>query len=173
MNPFVVTWVLLSASGIILSLLLLVESLLDLRSLVGIGNGRVIHAKGRIASELLRLVIHGGFLFIGLPSLSAPTQFSVTILVLIAANGLMIVNSLIAWYVRRAAGDFGMTSAEIEAEAVETALRLRETADKAAVRLLELAARTAAAVSPELQRAADETAENTKQIAENTDPDRG
>jgi hypothetical protein len=170
MNPFVLTWTLISASGIVLSVLLLIESILDLRALTGVGNGRVLHAKGRIASESIRLVIHSGFLTIGILALDSPTRASLSIFVLIGANALLILKSIIAWYIRRAAGHFGLSAAEVEAEAVETALRLRETADAAAVRLLELAARTASSVNPELQRAAERTAENTEQIARNTDP---
>lgn len=171
MNPFVLVWCLISAAGVVLSLLLLLESILDLRALAGVGNGRVLHVKGRIASESIRLVIHTSFLAVGILALDTPARGSLTIYVLIGANALLIVKSAIAWYIRRAAGDYGLTSAEMEAEAVETALRLRETADAAAVRLLELAARTAAAVTPDLQRAADETAANTAEIAENTRPE--
>lgn len=182
MNPFVLTWTLLSAAGIILSLLLLVESTLDLRSLSGVGNGRVMHAKGRIVSEAIRLLVYGGFLAIGIPALESPTHVSATTGVLIGANALLILNSLVSWYVRRAAGDFGMTSAEMEAEAVETALRLRETADKAALRLLELAARTASAVNTDTaertaadqKRSADASeraADAAERTAENTAPE--
>ena len=171
MNPYVLAWTLISASGIVLSALLLAESILDLKALTGIGNGRVLHAKGRIASESIRLVIHTGFLVIGILALDSPSQGSLTVYVLIIANALLIVKSLIAWYIRRAAGHYGLTAAEIDAEAVQTAMRLRETADVAAARLVELAARTAVHVNTDMQEAVEQTAENTAQIAINTAPE--
>ena len=173
MNPYVLTWTLVSAAGILLSGVLLIESVLDLAALKGIGNGRRVHVIGRIASEGIRLVIHCGFLYIGLKALDSPVSPggpSQTVLVLITGNALLIIASLIAWVVRRRGGPHGMTALELEAEAVETAIRLRETADRAALRLLELAAHTQRQTDTRVAVAAEETAENTSRIADNTDP---
>jgi hypothetical protein len=174
MNPYVLVWTLVSAAGVVLSILLLIESALDIRALKGIGNGRRLYAQGRTVSEVIRLIIHGGFMLIGLGALFAPTSGpSVIVLVLIGGNVLLIVNSAIAWYVRHKAITLDRAASTLEAEAVATALALRETADKAAERLLELATLTANIHGDRVTEAAERTADNTARIAENTDPANG
>ena len=175
MNPYVLTWTLVSAAGVLLSFLLFVESALDMRALRGIGNGRRLYALGRAVSEVIRMVIHSAFLAIGLTVLYAPVASpSPIVIVLITGNVLLIVNSVIAWYVRHRAIAMDQSTASIEAEAVETALELRRTAARAAERLLELATLTAnMGSSDRLAQAAERTAENTERIAENTDPANG
>jgi hypothetical protein len=174
MNPYVLTWTLVSFTGIVLSLVLLIEASLDIRALEGIQNGRRLYARGRMLSEFIRLIMHSGFFLIGLASLFAPNNgLSVTVMVLIGGNILLIVNSGIAWYIRRQAIHQDHAASTLEAEAIQTALELRETADKAAERLLELATLTANINSDRVTTAAERTAENTARIAENTDPANG
>jgi hypothetical protein len=174
MNPYVLVWTLVSAAGVVLSILLLLEASLDIRALEGIRNGRRLYARGRAISEAIRLIMHSGFFLIGLTVLFSPTRGpSLIVLVLIGGNILLIVNSIIAWYVRHEAIHEDRAASDLETEAVATALALRETADKAAERLLELATLTANIHGDRVTEAAERTADNTARIAENTDPANG
>ena len=174
MNPYVLVWTTVSFVGIVLSLVLLIEASLDIRALEGIRNGRRLYATGRMVSEAIRLIIHTGFFLIGLTVLFSPTSGpSLIVLVLIGGNILLILNSVIAWYVRHRAINQDRAASTLEAEAIATALALRETADIAAERLLELATLTANIHSDRVTEAAEQTAQNTARIAENTDPANG
>jgi hypothetical protein len=165
MNPYVLVWTLVSAAGVVLSILLLLEASLDIRALEGIRNGRRLYARGRAISEAIRLIMHSGFFLIGLTVLFSPTRGPSLIV--------LVVNSIIAWYVRHEAIHEDRAASDLETEAVATALALRETADKAAERLLELATLTANIHGDRVTEAAERTADNTARIAENTDPANG
>lgn len=175
MNPYVAAWTGIAIAGAVLSAILLAESVLDLRALGhDIRNGRRWHVRGRIASEAIRLVVHSAFAIVGLFVLGAPTRPpNPVILVLIGGLFLLIVNSVIAYYIRRVT-ERRLTTAEIEAEAILVAEQLRVTAEAAAARLLDLAELTALAMpASDVARAADAaeaTAIHAERIAENTTP---
>lgn len=185
MNIYALVWSITAAVGAALSGWLVFESALDLRALGGLRNGRRVLARARLTSEAIRMVIHLAFLYIGLLALgSAPGPLSVTILILLGGNIGLILNSLIALYVRRElempTHEAPLTAEELVARAQETAADLRSRAEESAVRLLALATRTARELDRvELDRAtsrsteaAERTAENTERIADNTDPAR-
>ena len=60
------------------------------------GNGRLTIGLIWLAQEAIRVVVHGGFLFIGAVSINRPSTFSVAVAILIVGNVGMIVNSLLA-----------------------------------------------------------------------------
>lgn len=173
MNVPALIWSITAAIGLLLSLYLAGQAILDLRSLGRLSNGRRRRVWARLASETIRLFIHGSFLVIGIAALSRPTgPLSWTVLVLLAGNVGLIANSLIAVYVQRLE-----PSAASVAEAA--ARDLLATAEVAARQILSVAARAAEDIkrvelSESLERnadAAERTAANTEKIARNTDPD--
>lgn len=88
-------WVLLSAAGLLLSLILSRESILDLRALPNQVNGRRIAARARLAREALRASVHAVYLAIGLPILDREVELTLVVLGLMWGNLVLVVNSLI------------------------------------------------------------------------------
>jgi hypothetical protein len=175
MNPYVAAWTLIATIGVLFSLILGIESILDLRALGDVKNGRRWHVRGRIASEAIRFIVHGAFLVLGVALISAPTgDPSPLVIVLLFGNVLLIVNSAIAFYIRRVTE--ARPPAQILAQAEQTAGDLLDTAKLAATDLVDLAAREADSLrreEPAVTRVADaaeRTAVNTERIAENTEP---
>lgn len=97
MNGPALVWSAVSLGGLILSLWLLVEHHLDIRSMAGLpGNGRIVHARANRLKEIIRASIHGLFLLIGLLTLDRPSSgFNLITLILIYGNAGIMVNSFI------------------------------------------------------------------------------
>lgn len=97
MNGPALVWSIVSLAGLMLSLWLLREHHLDIRSMAGFpGNGRLIHARANRLKESIRVSVHGLFLVIGLLALDRPSSgFSLTVVVLIYGNAGIMANSLI------------------------------------------------------------------------------
>ena len=164
MNPYVVAWTATALIGAALSLLLLVESLVDLHVLGDARNGRRIRVWGRLSQESVRLSVHLPFAWIGFGSLYVPVNpdSSTNILVLLWGNVAFILNSLIAMYVRRAA-ERSLPEEAVAAAAV-LALQAEEAAEK--IRVAALDARTLLNDDQRTAGATERVADATERVAD-------
>jgi len=175
-------WTLASVTGVGLALVLLAKSVLDMHAMGGIRNGRLIHAKGRIASEAIRAVVHTGFFSIGLAAILKIDLGPWTLRILVAGTVLLIGNSFIALLVRRwteVSPPIPLSPQEVADLAAAVAGRLRVTADRAADNVLKVAEeakreleRVAAAhgeATSATAKATRETADNTRELLERQD----
>jgi hypothetical protein len=96
-------WVALSLLGLVLSMYLAVESILDLRALPNKTNGRRTAARSRLFRESMRVSVHLAYLLIGVPLLLAGAESRLTFFVaaLMWGNLAMVINSLIDARTRR------------------------------------------------------------------------
>jgi hypothetical protein len=96
-------WVALSVFGLVLSLYLSIESVLDLRALPNKTNGRRTAARSRLFRESMRVSVHLAYLVIGVPLLLAGVESRLTFFVaaLMWGNLAMVINSLIDARTRR------------------------------------------------------------------------
>lgn len=94
-------WTLVAGIGAIFSARLVTQWVEELRGLGTIQNGRRLLARGRLASEVIRLVVHSAFFLLGLLFIGVPGAFGPVVVVLIAGNFLLIVNSAISLYIFR------------------------------------------------------------------------
>lgn len=171
MNPYVLAWVVTACAGALLSSVLLVESVLDLRALGKIRNGRRIRVWGRMAQEGVRMSVHVPFAIIGILALDTPVDAATTVsvLVLLYGNVSFIANSVVAMVVRRIADSVqpevaAAVAQRVIATADAAAVQLLATADEAASRLT-----SAAGEVQDIATSAKHTALNTERIADNTD----
>ena len=174
MNPYVIAWVALNGAGLLLSIYLATEAAIDLRSLGGLSNGRRKRTYARLASECIRLAIHGAGLWIGILAVLDLLEGDTVVQVLVGIAVGLIVNSLLQVYKTRLE-----PSADSLAKAA--AIDLLATAEDAAEKILavaRVAANELKAIEIErgMERAADaaeRTADNTERIAANTDRNGG
>lgn len=168
MNPYAAAWTIGAVIGAILSVVLLVESELDRRSLEAGDRAGRAHTFGRMAQEGIRLSVHIPFALIGFLALDSPVspEGAGITLVLLYGNVAFIFNSLIAFAVRRAVG---RTWAQTMAAAAEVAAaKLLDTAEVAAERLSGVADDTAVKLGTAADLA-ERTAAATERTADNTE----
>ncbi len=181
MNPYAVVWSFIAAIGAILSLMLLIQAIADLRALGTIQNGRRAIVRGRLASEAIRLVAQAAYLLIGLAAIGTEVRNPGVWIVLTAGSAALIINSLISLYVRqaiKASSSEPLTADELLIQASEKAALVLLEAKRKADDVLDVARRTASELDRvQLERtlnrstdAAERTAENTARIADNTAP---
>jgi hypothetical protein len=94
-------WVALSLLGLVLSMYLAVESILDLRALPNKTNGRRTAARSRLFREAMRGTVHLAYLAIGIPLLGREASLSFFVAALMWGNLAMVINSLIDARTRR------------------------------------------------------------------------
>jgi hypothetical protein len=94
-------WVALSLLGLVLSMYLAVESILDLRALPNKTNGRRTAARSRLFRESMRVSVHAAYLVIGVPLLGRQADLTFFVAALMWGNVAMVINSLIDARTRR------------------------------------------------------------------------
>lgn len=88
-------WVLISATGLILSAYLTVQSWRDIVALGGGSNGRLLVARSRFAREGLRATVQWTWLLLGAAALLAVNLGPLVVLGLLYGNVVLAINSLI------------------------------------------------------------------------------
>lgn len=88
-------WVILSASGLFLSLILVWESWQDIKALGSASNGRRWSARSRFAREGLRVTVHWTWLLMGASVLLDISLGVLLVLGLLYGNLVLVVNSVI------------------------------------------------------------------------------
>lgn len=88
-------WVGLSTIGLLVSVYLTRESILDLQALPVDANGRRTAAWSRLLRESLRATVHLVYLAIGLPLLGRDVQLTYVVLGLMWGNIVLVINSVI------------------------------------------------------------------------------
>lgn len=91
----VTVWVIVSAMGLMLSVLLTTESWRDILALGDRGNGRRMVARSRFIREGLRITVHWAWLLLGLSVLMDVELGAKIVLGLLYGNAVLVVNSMV------------------------------------------------------------------------------
>lgn len=92
------SWTIISAVAVAMAGWSFLDAWGDLRSLQGARNGRRTIARGYMRDELIRLLITGSWLALGIDRLTTPgeSSWSLGVFVLVAGNGALAVQSILA-----------------------------------------------------------------------------